>query len=197
MRLPRDWKLSVLLVAALTAAALGSPLVAAAQTIVPVYPAQWGPPPGPYVKTLSDFGQFLDNMVPANTVARGIHTGQLSGVSQIPLDAQIQEVRLLRISSGTFSPGAIPAEVLPLLSNGQQTPVYVQVPTGTFGIPPSTQSLGIYGVDSYGIGGTGTFTVNPYTGQAWQRADLTTLQVGALFRWDNSQGNTAQAAQRL
>jgi hypothetical protein len=197
MRFLPDWKLSGVLGAMLSVSALSLPVVAAAQTILPVYPAQWGPPPGPYVKALSDFGQFVDNMVPAHIVARGIHTGQLSGVGQIPLDARIQEVRLTRISSGTFAPGAIPAEVLPMLSNGQQSPVYVQVPTGTFGIPPHTQSLGIYGVNSYGTGGTGTFTVNPYTGQAWQRGELLSLQVGALFRWDNSQGNTAQAAQRL
>ena len=39
--------------------------------------------------------------------------------------------------------------MLPLLSNRQQQ--YVRVPTGTPGIPPYTEPLGIYGVDSYGI----------------------------------------------
>lgn len=179
MRIP----LATLALSAVMPLAILWPVATEAQTVAPLTLGLTNPP--------SDTFSNADPMSPGTFRHRRMF--QLVGTGQIPTDAVIQEVRLLRISSGTFSPGVVQASMRPMLSNGVDV---LQVPSSTMGDPDPADPLEVYGIDEYVIGGTNVFTSNPFTGQQWTRADLNTLFAGFWARWSNSTGQV-QTTQRL
>jgi hypothetical protein len=120
-----------------------------------------------------------------STQTRAFHF-VLSGTSQIPTGARIQEVRFVSVSSGTFTPGVIQARMRPLIGPAQNFFQVVGGTVGPAGLPPVEDLLEVYGIDQYAAGGNAVFTSNPFTGQPWTKSDIDTLQVGFLVRWRNN-----------
>lgn len=147
-----------------------------------------GLPPGPF----SDSSP--NNPLGAGWIVTRRFTYALIG-PQIPAGSVIHEVRFVRISSGTFSPGVIQARMRPLISNGVYVIQIVNGGPGPVTDPPDNSDLlDLYGIDQYAVGGTAVFTLNPFTNQPWTRADLDTLRAGFWVRWKNTTVD-AQATQ--
>jgi len=120
----------------------------------------------------------------------------LVGTEQVPSGATIQEVRYVGVSSGTFTPGVVPAGMRPLIGTAQNFFMVVNGAVGPAGTPPGSDLLEIYGNNQYGAGGNAVFTTNPFTGQPWTKSDIDTLQVGFLVRWRNT-GTTSAIPQQF
>ena len=90
----------------------GATSVVEAQTVTQLTLAGSGLPPGP----LTAFP--TENPLPPGMVYTHRFNYGLAGLSQIPTNAEISEVRLVRISSSTFNAGAIQARMRPLIADG-------------------------------------------------------------------------------